>query len=235
MRKAPVTVAATATDAAGLSFSHEWKVDVPPPPPSIAASSPSQKTVEVESGESVSFEVRPSAPVGDQAVSVVYEVDGSRAAGGADGRFEYRAKDDQEHRVVAWAEDNYRQDSPHRVTWNVRPSSMVKKVQRWLDAYETAWNRKDAKALAELRGLKQETMQRLQDTFKSQNDLRVRFSNVRIEKVGSDRAKASYDRVDEWVGARDGKPVTRNRSVEQMFRVDGSGVREMDLARGQSD
>jgi tRNA A-37 threonylcarbamoyl transferase component Bud32 len=235
VRKTPVTVAATATNAAGLSFSHEWKVEVRPPPPSIDASSPSGKTVEVESGESVPFELQPSAPVGDQAITVVYEVDGHRATSSPDGRFEYRPKDDQEHRVVAYAEDNYRQESARRVSWNVRPSSVVKKVQHWLDQYETAWNRKDAKTLAELRGLKPETMERLEDTFKDQNDLRVRFSNVRIEKVGSDQAKASYDRVDQWVGARDGKPVSRSRSVQQMFRVDGSRVREMDLARGQSE
>ncbi len=228
----PLSIVATATDGRGQRFAHEWTVRITPPLPSIASSSPRERTLEVMRGRTVTFDLQASPTVGAQTLTYVYEVDGRSVARGADGRFEFTPTDEGSHTVTGYLEDNYRQVSADKRSWTLRPSTVAGRVEQWLRTYEQAWNQKNAAKLAELRGMDAATQARLAEAFADKKDLRVTFSGIEVRPLGPDQATASYKRQDEWVGARDGKPVKLTRAVEQTFRLNGTRIEEVRLNEG---
>ncbi|MFQ5668877.1 MAG: hypothetical protein ACE5I7_20980, partial [Candidatus Binatia bacterium] len=178
VRSKPVSITATARNAQGQHFSHEWQVRVIPPPPEIVKRSPSGDRLGPGVSERVSFSLQGRAPLGNQRLSYVYEVDGKRVAQGGDSRFTFQPQDDEPHAVTAYIEDNYRQVSRQKIRWTVQASGIVAKVRDWLKEYERAWNAKDARKLGQLRGLDAQLVAHLAESLKDKVGLRVKFSNV---------------------------------------------------------
>ena len=234
VRSRPLAVVATATNAQGQTFSHEWNVDVVPPPPEITSASPPAGRVDPSGGQAA-FSLQAKPPLGNQTFKYIYEVDGKPAAPSADGRFTFRPTDDGTHVVVASIEDNYRQSSSEKIKWTIEASDIVAKVQDWLKEYERAWNAKDARKLGELRGLDAGLIAQLDQSLQDKLNLRVKFSNVTVKEVGSNQAVASYRRLDEWTGAKDGREMSRARGVEQTFRLSGSRLTATESTGAGSD
>ena len=227
----PVSVVAKATDAQGQSFAHEWNFKVLPPRPEILNVSPPPGTVEADGDRPLAFELNASPPLGNQKLNYVYEVDGKRSSVGNDGHFTFQPSDERPHELTAYVEDaTYGDASQRKIKWTVQTSGIVAKVQAWLNEYERAWNAKDARKLAQLRGLEPSLIRQLEESLEDKVGLRVKFSDVKIQKVERDEAKASYRRLDEWTGAKDGRAVSRSRNVEQTFRLSAGGLTETEAS-----
>src|SRR5262249_29689359 len=75
-------------------------------------------------------------------------------------------------------------------------------AQAWIQAYCTAFEKKDIQALLALGHLTSETeAARLRDALASMNDLRVSCTNPSIRAAG-DEAVVSFDRTDRWTDPR---------------------------------
>ena len=61
--------------------------------------------------------------------------------------------------------------------------------------------------------------------FNQQQNLKVTFSDVRVQKIDPRTAKATYSRTDEFNEPMRGERVSRIRTVEQTFTVEGGVVR----------
>lgn len=233
IRKEPVKVGLRAKDASGRSFSRDWSFVVSPPAPKLSGATPRPGDVPIDRGGEQVFALDVAKPVGAQALEYVFEVDGRRV-GGSDPRFAYSQKDDRPHTVVAYVRDNFDQLSAKQ-RWNVRPSApaadIVGRARAWLSQYQDAFNRKDARKIGELRGLGADAVAKLQQALDDQQGLRVDFSNVRVERLDDGRARVTYDRTDRFTEARDGRPVERTGSVEQVVGVVGGQLKELETRR----
>jgi hypothetical protein len=233
VRKDPVKVSLRAKDASGRTFSRDWSFLVSPPAPKLASTTPKPGEVAVDRGGEQVFALDAASPVGSQAFEYVFEVDGRRVGVSAP-RFAYSQRDDRPHTVVAYVRDNFDQESAKQ-RWNVRPgapaSDIVARAREWLSQYEAAFNRKDVRRIGELRGLGTDAVAKLGEALKDQSDLRVSFANVRVERIDDTRARVTYDRTDRFVESRNGRPVERTGSVEQVVGVVGGQIKELETRR----
>jgi hypothetical protein len=222
----PVELAALARDPTGRTFSHKWSFRIDPPAaPELTGSKPSPGTVEAEQGTTLSFELSSADPAPGQAFTYVFEVD-RKPSTSQSPRLPYRVNDDNEHTIIGYVEDNFQQRSKRQATWKIPASSgIVAKVQSWLADYERAFNAKDSRRIATLRGMSADDAAKLQETLDQQKGLKVTFGDVRIQKIDSRTAKATYSRTDEFNEPTRGERVSRTRPVEQTFMLDGNVVR----------
>ncbi len=226
VRAKPVQIAALARADAGRTFSYDWKVKILPPPPKITAASPDAKTLEVEPGAAQAFELSAAAPVGSQALTYVFDANGKETRSGAP-RFELKPAEGQSYTIVASIADNFGQRSDKR-TWTIKSKAAVaavadltSQVQSWLERYRAAFNAKDIAALQQLLRLDSTKAKALEGALGKQANLRVTFSNVKIEQVGPDRAKVSYQRVDEFTDPYSNSGKSMSTAVNQNFRLVG--------------
>ena len=221
VRSKPVDVVATVHDDQDRAFSYEWEFNILPPPPKIIGASPAAGgQLEVEPGTEQTFKLTAAPPVGNQTLIYVYEANGTEARS-SNPTYEFVPQDGQDYTIVASVTDNYGQSSQQR-TWKVKPLSMVGQVEDWLREYGQAINRKDVPKLAELMQFSSAELEAFRNQLRNQRDLRVAFNDLRVEKVDTDRVRASYRRVDEFTDARTGAPLSLSTSVNQDFRlVDG--------------
>ena len=161
--------------------------------------------------------------MGNQTLTYVYEADGKEARS-SNPSYKFVPHDGQDYTIVASVRDNYDQSSQQR-TWKVKPLSAVgevEQVEHWLREYGQAINSKDVPKLAELMQFSSAEAEALRGQLSNQRDLRVVFDDLRIEKLDTDRVRASYRRSDEFTDARTGAPLSLSTSVNQNFHlVDG--------------
>ena len=218
VRSKPVQISATAHDERGRRFTYDWTVKIVPPAPRIsAASPPADQPVEVEPGRPQTLAVTAAPPVGDQRFTYVFESNG-KASKSSSPTFELTPEEGREYTVVASIADNFGQRSGG-TTWKLRPGAdIVGRVRRWLNDYREALNVQDVQKISALLQLGGDKAQELENVLHSQQGLRVAFSDVRVEKLGDNRARASYQRVDEFTDPS-GRPRSLSHAVEQTFRV----------------
>ncbi len=238
VRDKPVQIAALARADAGRTFSYDWKVKVLPPPPRITAATPDAKALEVAPGAAQAFELSAAEPVGGQKLTYVFDANGKETRSGAP-RFELKAAEGQSYTIIASIADNFGQRSDKR-TWTIKstaprvtareptavvaavaPADLTSRVQSWLERYRAAFNAKDIASLQQLLRLDSTKAKALEGALGKQANLRVTFSNVKIEQVGPDRARVSYQRVDEFTDPYSNSGKSMSTAVNQSFRLVG--------------
>jgi len=225
VRDAPIRLAVTARDERERSFSYEWKLKLLPPPPQITATSPpTEKPLEADAGSPMTFRLTAAPPVGSQTFTYVFETNGKETRS-ATPTYELAPVDGKEYTIVASVADNFGQRSPERKTWKVGTTSVLGVVQHWLQECREAFNRKDVSKLAELMQLDAARAKGLESALSNQENLKVSFNDVHVEKVDADQVRASYQRVDQFLDARSGKPISLSTPVQQTFRVVDGRVR----------
>lgn len=245
VRPRPVEVAVTVTDERNRKLSKSWTFKVQPPPaPRIAGSTP-PSPIEVDAGASVDLRLDAARTVEGQTVSYAFSVDGGREERSSTPSFRFAPRK-EEHVVAARAVDNFGQSS-ERVTWRIRrkeeaavaavrpeslpaavPADGVAAVEAWLEAYRQAFMRKDVTVLQSMMKLGGDKVEALRQQLALQNDLRVAFSNLKIEPLGDGRYRATYERQDSFTNAQTGRPVSPAPvQIRQEFRVVG-GRAELD-------
>jgi len=243
VRRAPVQIAVSARDAQGSTFERKWDVVVEPPAPQVTDTTPAPGTIDAAAGDSRTFELAAGSPIGGQDLTYVFQVDGRQAAKGKSPSFQYRVGDDDGHRITGFVQDNFDQASaktewsiPSRVrpgppTGTTAPTGDIQRsAQSWLDEYQSAFNGKDASRLGQLRGLSPDKVAELQKVLNGQEDLRVTFSDVRIDRIDDQKARITYTRTDDFTDAR-GTPVSRTGTVEQVVGLVNGRLTELETRR----
>ena len=211
--KKGVRVAATATNPDGETFRHEWSLAVRPPKPRLVGGSPSDGTLTVSGSEPVRFEIRASEPVGAQSLSYVFRVDGRVTAKGGGQTFQYLPKDQRAHTVVAYAVDDFGQKSNER-RWRVeRQRGLEPDAREWIANLEKAFNAKNVDRIAELRGMDAGTASRLRSVLAEQMGLRVRFTDVTVEKLNDQSVRVSYTSSHAFTDKASGEEVESSTRV----------------------
>ena len=218
VRPRPVHIVAAAKDDQGRTFEHHWDVQIVPPAPSIESVSPSQKDpLEVEAGAKYPLRIKAREPVGNQKLEYVFRIDGEEHKS-TDPTYSFvAANGGDKHEIAAWVADNYGQRSD-TATWTAHSMDGAAEIQKWLDEYRAAFNRKDIARLKQLMHLNDAKASVLADALKNQNELRVKFSDVQVQKVDNGRFQVSYRRVDDFTDGRTGNPQSLSTRVYQVFR-----------------
>jgi hypothetical protein len=233
-----VRIAAVARAGGAKPFSYEWSVKVEPPAPKVTGSSPS--AAELDGGSAQTFEVSAAAPIGDQKLTYVFEVDGKESQRSDRPSFRYQPSDNREHRIASRVIDNYGNAS-ERKTWRMRgrqaqpevaavppaepaaAAGVTDLVQGWLTQYRTAFNGKDVNTLASLLKLDASKKGALEKSLSIKRDLRVVLQDIQIQKLGSGGATASYKQTETFVDPT-GQSREFTTSMKQNFRVVGGRV-----------
>ena len=235
IRKEPVKVGLRATGADGRTFSRDWSFVVSPPVPKLAGSQPKPGELSLDRGGTQVFALETGDPIGSQDFEFVFEVDGKRAGGGSKSTFDYRQADDRNHTIVGYVRDNFEQISAKQ-KWTIRPSApstgdVVARAKQWLQQYQAAFNTKDANRIGQLRGLDASAVAKLAQALSEQEGLSVAVTGLQVQKLDDNRVRLRYERTDRFTEARDGRPVERTRSVDQVVGVVDGQMKEIETGR----
>jgi tRNA A-37 threonylcarbamoyl transferase component Bud32 len=216
VRDGQVQVVGTAADPKGRADRHEWRFDVIPPAPRIVGSSPpADATVDVDRAGTVELSV--SEPIGDQTFTYIFDVDGRQERSGKP-THRVTTGGGEQSRVIAWVTDNYGQRSTER-SWTFRPTTIVGQVERWLEDYRQAFNRKDLERLRSMLRLDADKAAVQRQTLECQRNLNVTFEGLGVEKIDTNRARASYTRTDQFTDCNTGAARSLSTAVKQQFRL----------------
>jgi hypothetical protein len=191
-----------------------WDVEVEAPPLGFAALEPANRSVERPPGVPVSFRAPVNLSQGEK-LAFLWQVNGEPAQGAHGPAYDFQPQSPGEYVVQVRATAPWGATIAN--TWNlsvrpVVPTPDLKKevdrrdpragAQAWIQAYCTAFEKKDVEALLALGHLASETeAARLRDALASMNDLKVSCTNPSIRATGDD-VVVSFDRTDRWTDPR---------------------------------
>jgi tRNA A-37 threonylcarbamoyl transferase component Bud32 len=193
-----------------------WDLEIEPPPIGFAKLEPAGGRIERPSGALVSFRA-PIKNSDEEKLSFLWEVNG-KPAGGIDGsRYDFRADSPGEYVVQVRATAPWGASIANTWKLSIKPPptpSVVEELKKtaprdareeagaWIQAYCSAFQRKDTNALLALGHLSsQNEASRLREALEAMRGLKVSCSNPSI-RVNGDQAVVSFDRTDHWTDPR---------------------------------
>jgi tRNA A-37 threonylcarbamoyl transferase component Bud32 len=193
-----------------------WDLEIEPPPIGFAKLEPVGGRIERPSGALVSFRA-PIKNSDEEKLSFLWEVNG-KPAGGIDGsRYDFRADSPGEYVVQVRATAPWGASIANTWKLSIKPPptpNVVEELKKtappdvreeagaWIQAYCSAFQRKDTNALLALGHLStQSEASRLREALETMQGLKVSCSNPSI-RVNGDQAVVSFDRTDRWTDPR---------------------------------
>ena len=214
-----------------------WDVEIEAPTLRFAALEPAGRSVDLSPGAHVSFRA-PVNPSESEKLAFLWQVNGESIRGADGPAYDFQPQSPGEYVVQVRATAPWGASIAHIWTLSVRPvvptpglSAEVEMpdprvgAQAWIQAYCTAFEKKDVEALLALGHLTNQTeASRLRDALSSMNDLKVSCTNPSIRATG-DEAVVSFDRTDRWTDPR-GMTTERAlpRITKRLRRADGRWV-----------
>lgn len=199
IRPQPLSLIGKVTNAAKQSATHEWRFRVVPPRPEIKSISPPPAApVLAEVGNGVRFEIEAAPAVGEQELSVVFELEGTVAAKGSP--YTFRVPSEASYRIAGYVTDNYGQRSD-ATRWHVSGFDVMTRARTWVESYQRAWQGRDAGSIARLRGLESDAANRLARSFGERRDLTVRFEDTKVTRTGESDMRAEYVARESWTSS----------------------------------
>ncbi len=193
-----------------------WDLEIEAPPLGFASLEPANRSLERPPGVPVSFR----APVNlsqSEKLAFLWKVNGEPAHGADGPTYDFQPQSPGNYEIQVRATAPWGATIANTWKLSVRPpvvptpdlrSAVVEKpdpsagAQAWIQAYCTAFEKKDVEALVTLGHLSSQTeAARLRDALASMNDLKVSCTNPTVRATGDD-AVVSFDRTDRWTDPR---------------------------------